>query len=128
MNKVLVELLSDTIILTHNELRAHMPKIEIAIREESDNPALPILIERDLEIELTFQQYEHTMENQTLENFSGITADTIQSVINKAAEYKILADIDGRGHIDSPRPIINIEANTLKPITEHLLDKIRRAA
>ena len=60
-------------------------------------PLAPI-IERELQIELSFSQMEHHIENDTLDNFKGITAKTIMGIISRVNKM-IIYDVDGKGVI-----------------------------
>ena len=101
-------------ILTVDELYESMPIIHSAIATQYDDPHIPILTERNLEVELKILQHEHNMENGTLENFPGLTKQAINLTILASNENRIIADIDGRGHIDNPLPLQIKETSNVK--------------
>lgn len=102
-------------ILDSKELNKQMPLIHRAALNQCDEPHIPIIVERNLEIELTILQHEHYMEAESMSNFPGLTNDVINETIFAAQANKIIADIDGRGHLENPRPL-DIEVRDIPSI------------
>lgn len=88
-------------ICTIEELYEEMPTIHKTIADKTNDPHIPILTERNLEIELTCLQHEHLMENESLDNFAGLTQEIANIVIVKSLiDYQCIADIDGKGYLE----------------------------
>ena len=79
-----------------NNILPYLDLLPVSIR-----PLAPI-IERELKIELSFQQWEHLIVNENLSNYIGLKLNDIQKIISKVSKM-ILGDVDGRGSISNPR-------------------------
>ena len=109
-----------TTIRTSEDLQASLPEIHRIIASKSDDPCMPILAENDLKIELAMQQHEFAMENDLIEDFPGMTADSITDIImNIHLKYQMIADIDGRGSLEYPRPVKEAIQQPHAPITDY---------
>lgn len=109
-------------IYDHNDLQASMPTIHRIASNLSADPHIPILSQRNIEIELTCIQHEHFVEHSTLDNFPGIEAHNINDIIHLTRHRdKIIADIDGKGHFN----IIPPEPH-LHHILQYHLKQIRK--
>lgn len=110
------------------ELYENMAEIHRAITDTTDDPSIPILVERDLELELAFQQQEFYMENFTNNDFPGITnTDLIAVVVSTVNLNRTIADVNPKPDF-TIKPPIQKHQSTLKPIVEHMLDKIKKVA
>ena len=90
-------------IPTPQDLSENMAIIHHNAKQLSTDPHLPILSERNIEIELSFMRHEHYLENQSLENFEGIQPESIEEIINITHNRDhLIADIDGKGHLKAP--------------------------
>lgn len=87
-------------------LSPELAVIHQVISEKTTDPAVPIIVERELEVELTIRGSEHLFEHETLENFDGLPEDIVQFTITANTIFpKLIADVDGRGSIENPRHI-----------------------
>lgn len=86
----------------HNkqELYDALPIVHRMAANNLNEPQIPILVERNLELELTMQQQEWMIENGSLDNFHGIHPDETTVIVSmQRHREKIIADIDGKGPI-----------------------------
>ena len=110
-------------IRTNEELFDNMAMIHHTATQLTRDPHVPILCERNIEIELTFMRHEHYMEHETLNNFEGISPEAIENIVNITHHRdQIIADIDGKGHFNQ-----TIQTHTgLEPIiNRYLKQKVR---
>ena len=90
-------------IASQEGLFANMSIIHHNAKQLNTDPHVPILSERNIEIELSFMQQEHYLEHQSLENFEGIQPESIDNIINITHNRdRLIADIDGKGPLNTP--------------------------
>ena len=110
-------------IYNRDELFTEMPIIHRVASNLSADPHVPILSERNIDVELTCMQHEHYIEHETLDNFPGIEAHQINDIIHLTRHRdKIIADIDGKGSINTIPP----PEPHLYHILQYHLNKIRK--
>ena len=111
-------------IRTPEELFDNMAMIHLNASQLTNEPHVPILCERNIEIELTFMRHEHYMEHETLSNFNGISPEAIENIMNITYHRdQIIADIDGKGHVNKT---IQHPNTGFEPIINHYLQQKTR--
>lgn len=106
------------------ELFDTMPVIHRLASIRTADPHVPILCERNLEIELSCRLSAHMIENNTLTSFPGITADEIQEMIQLTQHRdRLISDIDGKGNIHTNEPPFSPDHTNLRPVIDYFLNQ-----
>ena len=113
-------------IMNTEHLLEHFPYIHRVIASQTTNPASPIIAERDIEIELCLREQEHAMENGLDSEFPGMPAEVVNLTIAYAITTEDIADIDGRGHRNNPRPPKSKPCPHFKKLLESMMDRSNR--